>query len=165
MSNLFSSGAFGLLPMLLSGGNKGGGMNGATQQPMTAVSRQPPSVDPNMTPRPNYWNGNNFVVPGFSNGPVTSKFPQSMLPHQGQGAMAGLTPGQLQSLLGQTLKPGQQATPPQPVQLPQQQPQVPQQGPQTGGFDLQSLLHILQQGGGLGGMNNSGSQSLMSRYL
>lgn len=149
MSDLFSSGAFGLLPMLLSGGssNKGGGAS-AMQMPTPSMPRAP--VNANMNPAPNYWNGNNFVIPGYSNAPATSQIPQSMLPSARTGALSGLNSGQLSALLAQVLKPGQSATPP-PAQAPLA-PQVQPQGMAMGGGmqNLQSILDRLRSSGALG---------------
>lgn len=180
MSDLFSSGAFGLLPMLLSGGNKGGSASQTPQQPMTAVSRQPPTVNPNMGASQNYWNGNNFVIPGFSNpqGPGPN-IPAGTLPRPGHGALAGLTPGQLQNIMAMVLKPGQNAQPPAaPPQMAGQQPMTPP-GIAPGGFQgfgggvgnfaggnggIQALIEQLRRQNPGMGPNVGGPQPLLQRY-
>lgn len=163
MSDLFSSGAFGLLPMLLGGGGNGGG-GGGQGQPSTMPSVAPsrlPQVNANMNPLQNYWSGNNFHIGGGIPSPPQTQLQPSMLPKPGSGALSGLTPGQLQAIMGQMHQPGvspnpnpvNPAGPPSPT--PPGPPSYTPPGLNIGGVGGGGM-------GGIGGFNGPGGQHVMN---
>lgn len=96
-----------------------------------------PPVNANMNAPANYWQGNNFVIPGYQTAPQT-QVPASMLPAANSPLMQNLTPGQQSNLTA--------LTQPQPNPAPMASTSQPQMsGAQNP--NIQNLLALMMQGG------------------
>ena len=148
MSSIFSSGAFGLLPMLLAGGSGSKNKNAAAAIPQATSPGIAPPVNANMNAPSNYWQGNNFTIPGYQTAPQT-QVPASMLPASSSPLMRNLTAGQQGDITALT-QPQAHPAPPAPQMGQQGMPNMQGLSGMMGGAqnpNIQNLLSLLMTGG------------------
>lgn len=160
LSEFAGGGGLGFLPSLLFDGNKGGGGGGSKRD---GAPQPLPSVNANLNPPANYWQGNQFMIPGAPQNqapsmPGAPSNPASAAPPGGidwQKILSGLGGGL--GGLSQQLKP-----------QPQQQGPMSQFQPAPGG--MAGALggggaQAMPQAGGMAGVmaNNPGIQALIAR--